>query len=237
MGVSNMLNVTHIKADMKQITREPIMVLLFFLPLFIFIIFKLLIVFLFPFISELTGFNISNYYSYILALSFLMAPQMLGAVTGFLMIDERDGKIFELMSVTPLGYSGYIVNRLLIPLVFGIIYSLIGYFILNIYSLNIISIICIGFFMGIEGIIGSLILFNLASDKVKGLTISKAMGIFPLIALTDLLNIKWLSILSCFFPYYWITKIVENPIVLNLLIAGIIHILWLIIIINLAKRD
>lgn len=238
MGVSNMLNITHVKADFKQIIREPVLILFMIIPLFIFIVFKTLIVFLFPFILELTGFEISKYFPYVLTVSFLMTPQMLGTVAGFLMIDERDSNIYELMSVTPLGYSGYITNRLLIPLVFGVVYSVIGYYILNIYNLSIPLIIFIGILMGLEGTIASLILFNLADDKVKGLTISKAMGVFPLVALADLLEIKWISIASNFFPYYWISKIIIEPSSFyNILMASIIHIVWLIVIVKIGKGD
>lgn len=232
IGVSNLFNINQVKADFKQIFRDPILILFMFLPLLIFIIFKLLIVFLVPFIS----FEISNYLMYILAFSFIMSPQMLGTVAGFLMIDDRDAKIYELMSITPLGYSGYIIHRLSIPMVFAVFYTILGYYILNIYPLNKSSLFLIAILMGIEGIITSLILFNLADDKVKGLTISKAMGIFPLMALADLLNIKWISYLSHLFPFYWITKIIQSPSNLtNLFTATLIHFLWLFFINRIKK--
>ncbi len=233
-----MLELEHLKADLKQIIREPVLVVFMFIPLFIFIVFKALIFLLFPYIYKVTGFKIWHYYAYVLSFSFLLIPQMLGTVAGFLMIDERDNKIYELMSITPLGYSGYIINRLLIPFVFGILYTFIGYYMLDIYTLNSIVLLLISILIGIEGIIASLILFNIADDKVKGLTISKTMGIFPLIGLVDILNIEWLSQLSKVFPYYWITNIITNSSNFKgLSMAAIIHILWAVIIIKIGERD
>ncbi|MDC7124087.1 MAG: hypothetical protein PQJ46_00870 [Spirochaetales bacterium] len=227
------LNPAHLHADYKQIVREPIMVLFMFIPLFIFIIFKLIVHLLqiFP-----VPFEIDDYHDYIFLFAILITPQMLGTVTGFLMIDERDARILELMSVTPLGYSGYVINRLLIPLLFGIIYTIAGYYILNLYEVGLGILLFAGLLIGIEGIMASLILFTLAEDKVKGLTISKAMGVFPLIALADLLKINWLSFLAHFFPYYWVKELLFVPCLKTFLLAAIVHLLWMTGLYKLSRR-
>ena len=99
---------TSLKADIKVISREPILLLFMVLPVIMFIVFRGIISFGEVYLYKLTNIVLWDYYGYILAGILLITPSMLGTVAGFLMIDERDIKINELISVTPIGYIGYI---------------------------------------------------------------------------------------------------------------------------------
>ena len=107
-----MINLIHIKNDLKQVFRDPVMSILMLAPLLIVVVFKLLIIFLFPFIATKFNFEFSLYYQYLMAGILILISGMLGIVIGFMMLDDKDGNIAELMAVTPLGRSGYLVNRL-----------------------------------------------------------------------------------------------------------------------------
>ena len=85
-----MINLIHIKNDLKQVFRDPIMSILMLAPLLIIIIFKLLIVFLFPFIATKFNFDISLYNQYLMAGILIMISGMLGIVIGFMMLDDKD---------------------------------------------------------------------------------------------------------------------------------------------------
>ncbi|WBW95662.1 hypothetical protein [Oceanirhabdus sp. W0125-5] len=225
-----MINFYHIKNDYRQIIREPIMLLLFILPIFISVIFKLILTFCIPILHNYFDFTLDPYYSYIISLTFLLIPGMLGAVTGFMMLDEKDGKISELLSITPLGKIGYLINRLSFGFIASFIYTLITYYILSIYTIPILTLLFIAILLGIYAFIIGSILFMLSDDKVKGLTYAKGLNIIMLFALSDLLNIKWLSILSMFFPTYWITKVIQNPNnLIELSSALLVHGIWLFI--------
>ena len=233
-----MMNHTALKADFKLIAREPILVLFSLLPILIFIVFKTVILFVFPFIYDVSGFDFSKYNGYILIIALLLAPGMLGTVTGFLMIDERDSRIYELMSITPTGYAGYITNRLLIPFLGGIIYTFIGYYFLNIYEVSLPMLIYISILGGLEGVLMGLLLFKLADDKVKGLTYSKGLSGLMVFAFADLLRIEWFTILSAFSPFYWISKLVHNPNgVVSIMMAAVIHGGWLWIVFRIPDRE
>ena len=136
-----MLQTIHFNNDIKQIMHDPIMVIMLFAPLFLIIVFKLLAVFLAPFIYTQTGFDIALYSEYILAFVLLISSGMLGIVTGFMMIDERDGNIAELMSITPLGRSGYLINRLSFASLLSGIYCIIGCYVLDLVELPLFSIL------------------------------------------------------------------------------------------------
>ncbi|HSR03549.1 MAG TPA: hypothetical protein VLM88_03080, partial [Proteiniclasticum sp.] len=64
-------------SDLKMIMRDPIMALLFFVPLMIGVIFKLLIHFLLPVVLEYVSFS-RPLEPYLLSMTLLMTPYMLG---------------------------------------------------------------------------------------------------------------------------------------------------------------
>lgn len=223
------MNNTALKADLKLVARDPILALFMVIPLFIYIVFRVMVAYLLPIVFKLTGFDLSPYMGYVLAGAFLLTPGMLGTVAGFLMIDEKDAKIFELMSITPAGYSGYISHRLFLPFIAGIIYTFVGYRVLGIYHLNLGTLVYIAFLIGIDGVLIGLLLFQLADDKVKGLTYSKALNILTAVAMADLLKIQWVSALAALTPFYWIVRLINNPEgSFSLLAAAGVHVLWLV---------
>jgi len=144
------------------------------------------------------------------------------------MIDERDESIYELMSVMPIGYAGYITNRLLIPFSLSIIYTVLSYILLNIFYLSLMQITTIALLSGIQSVVVALFMFSLADNKVQGLTYSKALNIFVFAAVADLVGLKWVSIISVFIPFYWTSQMVMNP--AGLIVMGealLVHLVWL----------
>jgi len=222
-----MINAVHIKNDFKQIFRNPIMVLFFALPVFLPVLFKAMLVFLVPYLQTFLTFDIVPYHSYILAAVMTFAPLSLGIVTGFMMLDEKDGRIYELMRVTPLGSAGYLLNRMIFSMATSFICTFIVYYVLNIYPIPLLTLILIALLMSVLSVIIALILFLIATDKVKGLTYAKGLNLFSLFTLVDLLGLKWLSVVSHVMPTYWVTKIVQNPSnAVNILLAFVVTFVW-----------
>lgn len=234
-----MLQITHLKNDLRQIMRDPIMFAMAVAPLMMIILFKLMIVLLIPFLQNRFGFDLSPYLEYVLVFVVMMGGALLGIVTGFMMIDERDGNISELMSVTPLGREGYLFNRLLFAAVSTFIYSILGYYILSVFELPVIAILFAALLSSSYSIIIGLLIFAFADDKVKGLTFAKAINALSLFAFTDLLSLKWLTALSWLFPPYWITQVVRFPqSFLNYGLALLVNLAWLVLlIIHYWKRE
>jgi len=232
-----MINQAAVKADFKLIIREPILILFMSLPLFIIMITRLFIQFGVPLLIQYTGFDLSPYYSYVLAMSMLMAPFMLGTVCGFLMIDDRDARMFELMSVTPLGYLGYITMRSLIPFFTAFIYTFIGYHVIHIFYLPPAILTFIAILNSTSGVIIGLLLFNYAGDKVKAVALSKGLSLLNVLAVADLFQLGWLSLIAALTPMYWIVRIVTvSSGVFDIAMAIFIHLTWLLLMYRMLHR-
>lgn len=232
-----MLNQTAVKADIKLIFREPILIIFMILPLFIIGIVKLLVTYGVPLLFQYTGFDLRPYYGYVLAMALLMAPFMLGTVGGFLMIDDRDARIFELMSVTPLGYLGYIIMRSLIPFSTAFTYTIIGYYLIDIYYVHLVLLVYLALLNSLSGVLIGLFLFTFAEDKVKGVTYSKGLSMLNVLAAADLFGLPWLSIIGALTPFYWVVRLINTPFdIANLILAAMVHVVWLIIMFRLLRR-
>jgi fluoroquinolone transport system permease protein len=167
-----------------------------------------------------------------------MIPAMLGTVMAFLMIDERDGKVAELMAITPAGYNGYVFNRFFMPCVLTVLYTIIGYFILDGgIKTGFLEAVYLAFLGGVEAVIIGLMLFRFADDKVKGIAYSKGLTLFELAAFADLFGMPWLSIVCSLFPFYWIARLINDGFgIVNVILAGTVHALWVFIVYSIRNR-
>lgn len=232
-----MIRKTTLIADLKMISREGVLILFAILPLFIFFIFRVFIHYGVPLLEGFIEFDPTLYYGYFLALSLLMPASMLGTVCGFLMIDDRDAHIYELMSITPLGFTGYIGIRVFLPAMAAILYTFIGYLILPIYPIPLLLLFFISILNGITGIVFGLFLFTQARDKVKGLTLSKGLSILNILALADLLDLSWLRLLAALTPFYWIVRMVTKEIYgWIVIIALLVHLFWFFLFVRRSSK-
>jgi fluoroquinolone transport system permease protein len=222
-----MIAQTAVKADFKLISREPILILFMILPLFIILITKLFIHFGVPLLINYLSFDLTPYFGYVLIMVLLMAPYMLGTVCGFLMIDDRDARMFELMSITPLGYLGYIVMRSLIPFTAAFIYTYAGYSIIDIFYIHPLLLTFIALLNALSGVIVGLFLFNYAGDKVKAVAFSKGLGLLNVLALADLFSLPWLNLLAGLTPFYWVVRLATiSATPFTMAIALLVHLFW-----------
>lgn len=232
------MKTTHLKGDIRQIVREPILILFMLLPLFLFLLFKVLLIYGVTLASDFLGINLFNYLTYIIAIIIIIVPSILGAALGFLMIDERDSKIYQLMSVLPIGRTGYMRHRLIIVMGLTIAYTFIGCTVLGTQCLSIMNISVLAIYAGIEGCITALVLFHFAQDKVKGLTLAKGMTLLNIFIFVDLINIKVLYILAWAIPQYWVIRIIQYPSqIIYFVIGSLVHLLWFVVIFHKKQKN
>lgn len=222
----------HFINDVRQVLRDPVMAGLLMAPLLLMVVFKLLLVFLAPAVAFHTGFDITQWHPWVLSFVVILNAGMLGVVTGFMMLDDKDGNIAELMAVTPLGRSGYLLNRLSFTSGLCVLYTFLSYFVLGVVSLDVFSVALLSVLLAVYSATIGLLLFSGAENKVKGLTFSKALNLLILFAFADLFSLRWFTVVAWFFPPYWISYIILNPFVFQVVVvAVVVHTGWLILLI------
>ncbi len=222
-----MIKSIYYKSDLKQLLREPMMTLLFSIPIIIAPVFRLLLEFAVPFSQRYITYDITLYHNYILAFTQSIVASMLGVVMGFMLLDDKDAKIVELIKVTPLGSSGYLFTRLSFIAVGIFVYGIYSYLVVGIYTISIPILLYINILLGMLGATLGLIFIKLASDKVKGLIYAKGLNIIILFPFVDLLEVPFITVIAACFPTYWIYKIIEsNGSFFSILIGTIVSSIW-----------
>lgn len=217
-------------SDLKMIMRDPIMALLFFVPLMIGIIFKVLIYFVLPIVLEYVEFTLPLE-PYLLSMTLLMTPYMLGVVMGFMMLDDKDGNIIDLVLVTPYGRLGYLLNRILFISLFTFLYSWINYVILNLVDLNLFSLLYISVLLSVFAASIGLLFFRIAGDKIIGLTYAKILNFVIIFVFADFIKAEWFVYVASLFPTFWITKLItDSGVVENYFFSGIVVLVWFLIV-------
>jgi len=224
--VSNMKNT---KRDLTFILRDPMMLLLFIVPVIIPIVFKLLLTYGLDLLNRYIYFDFSPYNGYLLVLAVILIPTMLGAVTGFQMLDEKDGNIDELLSITPMGRLGYLLTRVNISLFMTFVYVIYTYLVLDVYSVSVFVLILLSVLLSLYSMMIGCLLYILAEDKVKGLTYVKGLSFIMVFAFAKLIDNNYLIIVSNLFPTYWIAELVLNPSLATIIYSIAVHLLWFLL--------
>jgi len=198
-----------LRSDFLSILREPVVALMALAPLFMVLAFKALTVFLLPYLWDFIPTHI-DILSYILVTLLLATPIMMGVVMGFLMLDDRDGRMIELYYVTPLGASGYLTNRLLFSFIITFFYTGLNYGILGVYIFTVWKLIFIAILCSLFAASTGLLFFALANDKIKGLTYAKGMNVLIIFAYSELLGVDCFQKLSAIIPTYWLSNIIRG---------------------------
>jgi fluoroquinolone transport system permease protein len=202
-----------VKGDWKIIGRDPMLFLCMFAP----VLLLLIVLIAFPLISDLTehvfNFPLQAYFPIGRLFIFPLASMLFGMAYGFMLLDERDGGLISYLAITPLGKSGYLEIRMLMPVFLSFIMNILYLAITGFTQLlSMVEIVTISVITSFEAPLVLLLLGAFAGNKVEGMAISKGIGIILLPMVVDYLltgNWRWIMSIS---PLWWIERAVfANP--------------------------
>lgn len=197
------------RGDLKNIYRDRMQLLVAVTPLIIILLLRFLV----PVVTNLLKvhllFDLSPHYPFILSFFITLTPLFYGMVIGFLIIDERDEQLISYFAITPLTKSGYIKQRVGLPIVITFTLTIIlvyGSGIVSIPFLNFLKLIPLAFMLALEAPLMAVVLASTASNKVEGLAIAKGMGITILSPLAGyFIAFRW-RYLAGIFPQFWVSQ-------------------------------
>ncbi|MCF8008483.1 MAG: hypothetical protein K9K32_01845 [Halanaerobiales bacterium] len=133
-----------IKSDLKTIYRDTIMLFILLTPLIIGLFFKYSFPLLRLLANNYLSIDITKHYPFIIGFIINLIPLLQGMLVGFMILELRDQKILQYLSVTPLTKSGYLLYKISTSVLSSFIFSylvllLVGK--LHIYYLKTVPII------------------------------------------------------------------------------------------------
>ncbi len=193
--------------DLKNISRDPILLVSIIAPLLTAIVMRLGLPFAAEMLWQKLQFDLTPYYNLIISIMLLICPFMLGMLAGFIILDERDENILMFFTVTPLTKTGYLAYRMLSPIICCFIMSFVMVYIIGLVSIDFTRLLAVAIVASLEAPMVALFMGAFAANKVEGLAFSKALGIlFIAPAVGYFVKSGW-QLLAGIAPTYWVSKV------------------------------
>lgn len=138
------------------------------------------------------GFHLETYYTLITSFMVMISPTFVGVVIGFLLLDQRDDGTLAALQVTPLSLSGYLLYRIVIPMLLGVALTIVVIPLVGLVEIQPLGVLVVGLAAAPLGPLYALFLVGFANNKVQGFALMKAAGI-----------LSWPPIIAYFVPLVW----------------------------------
>lgn len=194
------------RTDIKFVGRDPMLLLAMSAPVIIVLFIKLVFPLISDFVILRTGFHLDNYYT-IFALTLLpVIPMLMGIVYAFMLLDENDTHILQVIAVTPAGKKNFLYMRMITPALFSFLLVLISIIITDpVPTEGWVRTIFIAFMLSLQAPFIFLFIGSLSGNKVEGLAYAKLYGVFLIaVPLGLILHHPW-NYIMFFSPLYWIS--------------------------------
>ncbi len=194
--------------DLKNVRRDSLLRWMLVLPVLLALLFRFGVPPLEIWLRERFDVALAGYEPLLVSMLVMTAPMMYAVVIGFLLLDQKDDRTLSALEVTPLTARGYMLYRLVIPMVLSVVMTVV--------ALAMSGLSTVGLGGQLLAALGAaplapaftLFLAAFARNKVQGFALMKAAGVLnwpPLIAYFIEPPWQWAFGLS---PTFWQAKLV-----------------------------
>jgi hypothetical protein len=180
--------------------------------------------------AALAAFGIERFSRYVAPLALLVPAFLIGWVTGFLLLEDRDDGPLAAVAVTPVGKGGFFAYRATVTALVTAAVTLLGLR-LMVPDLGLAYAIPVLVLVPAEAVIAAVILPALARNKVEGLALTKLTNLGLLAPLLAALPSSW-RFVGGVVPSYWIGELLglsgspSLPPALLAAVALAVHLVW-----------
>ncbi len=157
----------------RQIVRDGMLFAMLPSPFLIGAFFKFGIPPLNEMLTEKLHFSLLPWYGFVDALLLYMTPMLLGMVSAFMLLEERDEGIIDFYNITPAGGRPYYTARLGLPMLWACVCTLLVGTIFTLTNISFIVLIISSLVSTASGILLTLGISHFAKNRVEGLALSK----------------------------------------------------------------
>lgn len=153
------------------------------------------------------GFDLEPYYPLIVSVLPLAVAGMVGAVVGFLLLDQRDDQTLTALLVTPLTLTDYLRYRLTALLLASIALTSVTVPLAGLRETTMLQLAVTSVVAAPLAPIYALLLGSFAANKVQGFALSKAVGVVLVPALVSWFVAAPSQYAFGVIPHYWPLKV------------------------------
>ncbi|MDA3940212.1 MAG: hypothetical protein PF693_13055 [Spirochaetia bacterium] len=199
-----MKGISLLKLDIKNISRDFILMVLLPVPIFLALLLKFGLPQLIPLVSEWV--NLNSFTPLILIFLIIMGPLLTGMVSGLMLVDEGDENVVPAIAVTPLGRKGYIMYRLTSPFVWTFLILLPVPYLSGLAEINYLIYIPIILIASLGAPFEALFIAVLAKNKIEAMAMGKISGILFIAPFISWFAPAPWKFLGGIFPGFWVAE-------------------------------
>lgn len=191
---------TLIFGDLRQIFRDKTLTVFLFAPLILIVFVRLFV----PYITEQFPI-IQQFHPIIMMFAGIQTAIMFGFIISFIILDEKDENVLQVIRVLPISPFYFVLYRLL----FATTFSTLGAFLMiNLSGIaypGVVNSILLSILYGLTAPFITLIIATFAKNKVEGMAFFKGIDLLlllPLLSFFMVGNVKYIfSVIPAFWTY------------------------------------
>lgn len=213
--------ITLINSDLRQIFRDKTLTVFLFAPLILIVFVRLFV----PYITEQYPI-IQEYHHMIMMFAGIQTAIMFGFIISFIILDEKDENVLQVIRILPISPFYFILYRLL----FATTFSTLGAFLMiNLSGIaypGLTNSILLSIQYGLTAPFITLIIATFAKNKVEGMAFFKGVDLIlllPMLSFFVLGEIKYVfSIIPAFWTYNLFNASISNGDTIFFFVIGLI---------------
>lgn len=190
--------------------------------------------------AALSAFGVVGLSTLLVPIALVLPAALVGWVTGFLLLEDRDEGMLLALDTTPVGKSGFLAYRVGIS---AGITALIALYVCVLLApgLDIARVVFLALLVAMEGAASAIILPAIARNKVEGLALTKLTNMVAVVPLIALIPSPF-RYAAGIVPSYWVGELLglsggyALPMWLMSVVALLVHGTVLIFVFGLFKR-
>jgi hypothetical protein len=190
-------------SDAMNVSRDPMLIFataMSFLPALVFAFWR-------EPIDEAAfdAFGVTGFIRYVAPAALVLPAVLIGWVTGFLLLEDRDEGTLMAIDVTPIGKTGFLGYRVAVTAVIVVAIVLLSMPAVAPEAGPVLAVVLAALIAG-EASIVAVLLPALARNKVEGLALTKVMNLAILFPLVAIVPSPWRYVAGVV-PSYWIGEL------------------------------
>ncbi len=163
--------------DALQVRRDPLLRWVVAVPLLFAVAARVVLPPLLARLEARVNLPLVTYYDPIMgAALLLLVPMLVGMITGFLLLDQRDDRTLSAVQVTPLPLHRYVALRLAVPMLLSVAMTLLALPLAGVGAPGPLLLLVVTLAAAPAAPLYAMVLAAFASNKVQGFALIKVVG-------------------------------------------------------------
>ncbi|MDF2948747.1 MAG: ABC-type transport system, multidrug-familypermease [Sedimentibacter sp.] len=159
----------------------------------------------------------------------VLTPTMFSYASAMVILGEIDDGITNYFAITPVGKEGYLISRLIFPLLFSLVITIIAISIFSITKILLRETIIISIMSTMLGYIMCMIVIAMSTNKVEGLAVMKLSGLLLIGILAPFFIKGNIQYMVSFLPSLWLSKYAVESNNIYLILYFLVSTLWVLV--------